>query len=446
MTFPIQAGDGTRFRSQFPLVCLNGTAETIPPYGVMQVAGASNFGTDRMFLVTKPTGVAGASYVLNGPQAIAAVGYGAATNSYPADAAYSGTPVAGAEWGPVAGSWSLSINGKGFQILGGAAGGVVRVTTKAGTTAPGDDFPLVRIVNMSGLARPFGSIVGYGSPVDPPPGTLWRIPTFQSAAPAAGKPFCVLLNDIANNDTGDAGPLAVLPVQIDFTDASHKFADCVTGDYAKLKSGTSGPAIILWREKQGIAGADSLGVQWARVLLDRGTEAYRLIRGKAYQPVLTTTKTFEIYALDPLASGLDPRTDPNDATEKIKVANVHKSSYEQDDWVDAAYSVDAHLVAGDTIKADWEALPKGGEGGGTIRFARVYSAISAASGNLAANWGSGLVRFMDDSTGALDASPTVVDNKWIGVSFVADVQVVCDTSKTPPVVIEGTCEAVTWGA
>lgn len=439
MTAIIQTGDGRQLKGQFPLICLNSTSEVIPPYGVMQVVGASSFGLERVFSVTRPTGVELASYVLNGPQAIQAGGYGAATNSYPADAAYSGTPVTGAECGPVAGSWLLSVNGKGFYILGGAAGGIVRVTTKSGTTA-GDDFPLVKIVNGSGLSKPFGSIVGYGTPVDPPPGTLCRIPTFQSAAPTAGKPFCVLLQDVAHGDTVDAGPVGVLPVQIDFTDAKHTHADCVTGDYAKLKSGTSGPATILWREKQGTAGAGSLGVQWARVLLDRGQEAPRLIRGRAYQPVLDTTMTFEIVAIDPLASGTDPRTNPQDTTEKVKVANVHKSTYATGDWVVAAYNLDAHLVAGDTAanKADWEALPKGGAASGSIRFARVYSAIGAATGNLAANWGNGLVKFMDATTGALDANPTSVKNPLIGVSFVVDAQVEVQGTQ----VVNGTCEAV----
>jgi len=246
----------------------NTSSETIPPYGAMQVASSSLVGDDKVFNVIKPNGAPGAKVYLNGPAEIPVSEPGHGTDEYPAEALITGTVVFGAEIGPVNASWALTASGKGFQFLGGLAGGVGRVAAKGGTTA-GDDFPLIKILNVSGLPKAFGSIVGYGLPVDPPPGTLHRIPTFQSVAPTKGKPFAVLLQDIATSAVGDAGPCGVVPVQIDYTDAAHTKADAITNDYAKLRSGAEGPAIILWREKQGISGSGTLGVQWARVLLDR---------------------------------------------------------------------------------------------------------------------------------------------------------------------------------
>lgn len=93
----------------------------------------------------------------------------------------------------------------------------------------------------------------------------------------------------------------------------------------------------------------------------------------------------------------------------------------------------------------WAVVGFGGGGGGsTIRFARVYATITAATSNLAAHWGGGLVKFQDDTTGILDTDPTAVDNLLIDISFATDTQVLVDTAYDPPRVLNGTCDAVDW--
>jgi hypothetical protein len=269
MNEPIQSKSRGAIEAAWPLRVKNTTSEEVPPFAVMQVVSTSNTNQEEEYRVTKPTGSSGASYIINSPFPIAGNLFGSGTMGV-ATAAYNaalGTPTTGAEWGPVNGSWLLSPSGKGFTILGGAANGLVRVAPKGGATA-GDDFPLVKIVNVSGLARSFGNIVGYGNSVDPPPATLSRIPTFQSAAPQAGQPFCVLLTDAGLNQTVDAGPVGVVPCQIYLNDATHKYADAINNQYSWLGSAATGPALILWREKQGIVGGGTLGLQWARVRLD----------------------------------------------------------------------------------------------------------------------------------------------------------------------------------
>lgn len=241
----------------------NQLSEQAPAHAALQVANSSAVGGDTVYNVTKPTGVAGAKIVLNSPAPLLANSQGAATDQYPTDALITGTPTFGQEIGPVIGSWALSVSGKGFMFLGGLAGGVGRVAAK-GTT---DDFPLVRILNVSGLLRSFGNIVGYGVSLDPA-APVSRIPTFQSAPPTAGKPFVVLLGNVANNDVVDAAPIGVAPVQINYTDIAHTHAEAISNDYAKLASAKSGPATILWRELQHIAGGGTFGIQWARVRLD----------------------------------------------------------------------------------------------------------------------------------------------------------------------------------
>lgn len=399
MQTPIQQKTLGRIEVLYPHRVKNTTPLKIPAYGIMQIVTATTSAEETIYGVAQTSVSGAAMFLLNGPQAIAAGGYGAATSAAPALAAYSAfnaTPIGGQEWGPIPGSWLLSQFGKGFLIVGGAAyvGGAANGTVRVAPLPPSSnnnpaDFPTVTIINSLQVAFPFGTIIGYGVAADPP-NPLNFIPVFNSSPPVRGVPICVAIQDIAGTPfgggivgSGRAAPVGVVTCQVDMKDFGHGFADAITNDYTKLQSSEAGDHKIIWRERVAVSGPSSLGVQWCRVLLNRRSEAPRLIRGKAYQPVLDTTKTFEIVALDPLASGRDPRDDPTDATARIRVANVFKSTYAQDDWVDAAYNRDAHLVVGDIAanKADWEALPNGSGGVGTTRYAIVTS-LAAKNGGL----------------------------------------------------------------
>jgi hypothetical protein len=154
----------------------------------------------------------------------------------------------------------------------------------SGTGPSGDDFPIVKIKNVSGLPKTVGSIVGYGVSLSPPPASFPRLPEFESAAPAADKAFAILLADAAVNTTVDAAPVGVVATQINLTDDKHTWADVIANDYAKLASATAGPVRILWREKQSITGSQTLGLQWALVELGRSL-APESTRGVVYSVV-----------------------------------------------------------------------------------------------------------------------------------------------------------------
>jgi hypothetical protein len=169
-------------------------------------------------------------------------------------------------------------------------------------------------------------------------------------------------------------------------------------------------------------------VDWELLVVER----YRLIRGQAVGAVDTGDSTFTIDNVITLADGLDPRTDPTDTAETVSINNVHADAYADNGKVVAAYN-----------NGEWEALPTS-TSSTTLRRARVYSTITAASGNLTADWGDGQVKFMDDATGVLDADPTDVDNQW-DYEFVTDAMVSINTGFDPPRVENGTCEAfVSW--
>jgi hypothetical protein len=153
------------------------------------------------------------------------------------------------------------------------AGLPVRLADSAGTGPSGEDFPIVKIKNVSGLPKTVGSIVGYGVSLSPPPASFPRLPEFESAAPAVDKAFAILLADSAVNTTVDAAPVGVVATQVNLTDATHTWADVIANDYAKLASATAGPVRILWRQYQHILGSQTLGLQWALVELGRAASS-----------------------------------------------------------------------------------------------------------------------------------------------------------------------------
>jgi hypothetical protein len=99
------------------------------------------------------------------------------------------------------------------------------------------------------------------------------------------------------------------------------------------------------------------------------------------------------------------------------------------------------LIGKEFDSAEWVALAVRGS---TLRWGRVTTAISAATGPLTAAWGSGAVKLQSDSAGTVAATATTVNNLWIETEFVVDSQVLVDMKFSPPRVVSGTCAAVAW--
>lgn len=256
---------------RWPIPVLNTTGEVVPPHAVMQIAGATAVGNDTLYHIIKPTGADSAKYLLNSPVSIDPNTEGFGTDFYPTTAATFGLPVVGQEWGPAAGSWLLAATGKGFLILGGAVTGFARVASIPPSAGQGADFPVIHLRNDSGMPKPKWSVFRTGVPLTPPPDSPIQ-PTFASLPPLEGKPFVISFADVGvdeENNIVDAAPVGIVAVQLNYTDLTHEKAECITGEYSKLKSVESGPATIQWRELQHLSGPASLGLQWAFVLLDR---------------------------------------------------------------------------------------------------------------------------------------------------------------------------------
>jgi hypothetical protein len=172
MTFPIQFKSLSRLEATFPIVVKNTHSSTAPAYAILEITGVTNYGTDTIYDVSRPTGSADAKYVINGPDSIVNDAYGAATNQYPANVAYDtgATPALNEDWGPVSGSWLLTKSGTGWIILGGHASGIVRVAASGGS-------------NMAVFTADISSTIAAGSAGSPTSGsgTVYRINSDGSA-------------------------------------------------------------------------------------------------------------------------------------------------------------------------------------------------------------------------------------------------------------------------
>lgn len=120
-------------------------------------------------------------------------------------------------------------------------------------------------------------------------------------------------------------------------------------------------------------------VDWELLVVER----HRMIRGRTYIAVEAEDARFQINNIRVLSSGLDPRTDPTDHTERIWVANYNDDEYEAGEDVYAVF-------LGENVDPDanWEALPKTGSANSYTALAS--GAISAGSPS-APNSGTGNV-------------------------------------------------------
>lgn len=359
MNKSLQIGAPRTWSHAYPLPVQNVAASDAPAYAVMQVYGSTASDSGTMYLVGKPTGSASGAFLFNTPEALAPSAYGSAAEGV-GMVAIAGNPAVNQEVGPVNGSWAMSGSGKGYLYLGGLVNGVGRVIK----SPSGTDYPIVRIVNNSGVTLPVGSICGFGTPYTFPPTVQTSVWTWYEVAPTANKPFCVLLSDIPTNTTGDAAPVGVVSCQVNVTDATHEYADVANGNRTNLVSGKTGPARILWRANGLVAGPASLGVQWCIVRL--GDSATRT----QYGEVTSSISAMNVWGTPGTGIVQFKKDDgTNDGTAAL-VHNIYKHTY----------------ATGDVVLCDRTATPprviadKGStSSGATLQMGRITTTAPAAT-------------------------------------------------------------------
>lgn len=259
-------------RDVWPVPVKNTSGQSCPPFGILQISSTTTT-ADGLLIhnVTRPTGGDG-QYLVNGPTELVAGSSGSARAATPVVVAYTGsTPTIGDDWGPVANSFLAQSSGSGFIIQG--------VNTSQGTIICGQtrvqggvDHPVVKVFNAGSVTIPARSVVGLSEPQDAVtdlPNFLSRVPRMKAGTVTSSGPFAITLADVPAGASGDAACVGVVQCRLNFTDAAHTRCGPSAGNATRLASGATGPAEIVWREKQGTSGGASLGEQWALVLIDR---------------------------------------------------------------------------------------------------------------------------------------------------------------------------------
>jgi hypothetical protein len=125
-----------------------------------------------------------------------------------------------------------------------------RLTDKQNTLQLQPDNVLY-IKNRSGGDLDQFSIVRRGDKLVGPDGAetfFFGAACFESESPLAASPFAILQEPCADGRLAPATISGHSWCKVNLTDAAHKFANVVDGDYEKLTSGTSGRAEIFWAD------------------------------------------------------------------------------------------------------------------------------------------------------------------------------------------------------
>lgn len=122
----------------------NRSAETVPPYGVVETQAAHRRSNSQMYLDGyKPGTLSGnKTYLVNGPIAVPPDGCGTCTSDEIVWVASHGLPEEGEEIGPVDDSWTAGPGGRGFLAL--HTDVYENKTLSRVLTAPGECFQIIQ--------------------------------------------------------------------------------------------------------------------------------------------------------------------------------------------------------------------------------------------------------------------------------------------------------------
>jgi len=141
---------------------------------------------------------------------------------------------------------------------------------------------VVLVKNASGQAQDRFAVLGIDAPIIPP-GAEGNEEEFKRqvalscvtpTAEHAGR-FVVLLEPLADGAIGRACVSGVTVVRLQVENEDDTIADVADGESAHLVSGTSGNAVILWKEEEGEGG--NSGGRWAIVRIGGGGASAQLL-------------------------------------------------------------------------------------------------------------------------------------------------------------------------
>jgi len=178
---------------------------------------------------------------------------------------------------------------------------------------------IVRVRNDSGSAVGRFGVLGVDAPAITPTSSLsgfqnHLVLSCSTPASAHAGRFVVLLEPIPAGRIGRAMAGGVVQVQIDVTDSGHGFAEVKNSDPAKLASGATGSAVILWKES-------GTGTKWAIIRIGGGDKA-----GTANDPAVILPSSFETESAQ---SDTWDRANPPSGKDGVKVRLQTRTAYNE---------------------------------------------------------------------------------------------------------------------
>ena len=151
-------------------------------------------------------------------------------------------------------------------------------------TSGGRQASVIRVKNASGQDQPRFAVLGIDGPIIPPDeheaefqrqvALSCVTPTAEHGASGGGR-FVVLQEPLADGAIGRACVSGVTVVRLQVENEDDTIADVADGESAHLVSGTSGNAVILWKEAEGEG--DTSGGRWAIVRIGGGGDSAQLL-------------------------------------------------------------------------------------------------------------------------------------------------------------------------
>ena len=147
-------------------------------------------------------------------------------------------------------------------------------------TSGGRQASVIRVKNASGQDQPRFAVLGIDGPIIPPDeheAEFQRQVALSCVTPTANHAgrFVVLLEPLASEAIGRACVSGVTIVRLQVENEDDPTADVADGESGHLVSGTSGNAVILWKEEEGEG--DASGGRWAIVRIGGGGASAQLL-------------------------------------------------------------------------------------------------------------------------------------------------------------------------
>lgn len=216
--------------------------------------------------------------------------------------------------------------------------------------ATSGDVPRWGVLQITGVLNTPTGVSGATGPQDPGTISFLSYPGVVGVTPTsdAGARFVVATQPIKAGEVGMAAIDGVVQVKLDVTASGDKFAQAKDGSVQQLKTGSSGDAVVLWKES-------GTGVKWGLVRIGVGGGGGSSVKLGKITGTWSKGATATIFEHSGAGVQLSAPTGSSGATAPVTFVAINRfatvaASGSAARWV-AAASIDSqwHLIAAECV-------------------------------------------------------------------------------------------------